>query len=302
MRNRESPVRNRGRRRAFTLVELLVVIAIIGILIALLLPAVQAAREAARRMSCRNNLKQIGLAIQLHHKTYRQLPYSRRDTRETWAVLMWRFLEQEALLDRWDMSLSYYDQADEARLATVDTYFCPTRRGPGSAQQGSISGDVLQGTSGPHVPGGLGDYVCCIGDPSGRIDYWVGMGSPPVTSQNACNGAFQYKGVPLTFADTRDGLTNTLFVGEKHIPNSRFGYSPDSSIFIGDHGGSMKKAGVGAPLAKGPAGSGQFGSYHPGVCQFVLGDGSVRAIAVSIDATTLGHLANRHDGQVVSNF
>src|SRR3954470_8613273 len=108
----------RGMRPSvgFTLVELLVVIAIIGILVALLLPAVQAAREAARRSKCVNNMRQIGIAVQNYHDTYKHQPqyhaaipdnpatqtevnyiYSWRGP--VWTVLILPFIEEQALYD-----------------------------------------------------------------------------------------------------------------------------------------------------------------------------------------------------------
>jgi len=290
--------------RGFTLVELLVVIAIIGVLVALLLPAVQAARESARRMTCSNNLKQIGLAIQLYEDNKKELPYTRRDLRETALVLLLPYLEQANLFDLWDFDLLYYDQIDAARLAAVPAYFCPSRRSAGDAAAGSIAGDV-QGGSTMHVPGALSDYISSAGDPSGNLDRWWGI--------NPANGAFNFgpgavERSPVTLAKITDGLSNTIFYGEKHIPqvgnnpaNVGFGKGADSSVFNGDFAASFRKLGVGAPLARGDVDPSVllFGSSHPGICQFVFGDGSVRSLAVEADELVLGFLANREDGQVI---
>src|SRR5262245_15335943 len=118
----------RQNTSGFTLVELLVVIAIIGILIALLLPAVQAARESARRSQCQNNLKQIGLAIQNYHDNKKFYPYSRIEVRETWAVLIWPYMEQGGLADQWDITKDYYAQLPEVRQTSLPGFLCPTRR------------------------------------------------------------------------------------------------------------------------------------------------------------------------------
>lgn len=283
-----------GKRLAFTLVELLVVIAIIGVLVALLLPAVQAAREAARRTQCSNQLKQLGLAVLNFEDTFKRLPHTRLDTRETWAVLILPYMEQQALYDRWDMSKKYYQQQPAVRETTLKGFLCPSRQRPSKL---SIGRDIEQGTSAPDVPGGLGDYAACAGTPAGNTDYYPGLNS--TTDATQANGPFWYKGPPyLRLASITDGLTNTLFIGEKQVRRSNM--KADGSIWNGDHGWGFKKAGIGAPLARHIDDNTQFGSWHPGVCQFVLGDGSIRAIAPQINATLLDHVANRHDGETVN--
>jgi prepilin-type N-terminal cleavage/methylation domain-containing protein len=288
----------RAQARAFTLVELLVVIAIIGILIALLLPAVQAAREAARRSQCQNNLKQLGLAVHSYHDVKNALPYSRLDAHETWAVLVLPQMEQSNLYELWDFKLKYYSQSPQMLTTPVPGFYCPSRRTP--PQLSVDPTDVPDGGSGSHVTGICADYAACAGDNINETgDYYPGQNS---TMIGPAKGAFQHKSkTPLNFASVLDGLSNTIFIGEKHVRPDQFGKGVDGCVYNGDKGNAYRKAGVGAPLAKGPnATTGQFGSYHPGVSQFLLGDGSVRALQVSIDLVNLGRLANRKDGEVIT--
>jgi prepilin-type N-terminal cleavage/methylation domain-containing protein/prepilin-type processing-associated H-X9-DG protein len=100
----------RNQNNAFTLVELLVVIAIIGILIALLLPAVQAARESARRTQCVNNLKQWGIAMQLHHDSHGVLPIgSNFEPRQSWVMFLWPYIEEVNLASENDLERDLYE-------------------------------------------------------------------------------------------------------------------------------------------------------------------------------------------------
>jgi prepilin-type N-terminal cleavage/methylation domain-containing protein len=163
-------MRRRRERGAFTLIELLVVMAVISMLVGLLLPAVQKAREAANRISCGNNLKQIGLAMHMYHDVHDRLPPTRiNETSATWAVLILPQLEQDNLYRQWDLSQSYYRQTDVARLTPVKTYFCPSRRSSSTPPTASVFGDSPSWADGPmtNAPGALGDYAVCV-DASGH--------------------------------------------------------------------------------------------------------------------------------------
>ncbi len=317
------------RTAAFTLVELLVVITIIGILISLLLPAVQSAREAARRVQCGNHLKQMGLAAHNFEFAKGHLPPARvlalnpnkEEFTATWAVFILPYLEQQAAADLWDMKKGYYDQTAKARQFAHSLYYCPSRR---SGPALSVQGDNINPNATPsqNIPGAVGDYAGVCGDFGGIAHdkpccygFEGTLGSPTesngviVTARGKAGMGASVIEEGLTSARIRDGLSNTLMLGERHVHQEGFGHRTlngiaygDGSIYNGDHNSFYAPAGPGFGLARGPqhsAGVSQFGSSHPGTCLFVFADGSVRGLNVSIDETTLGLLSQRADGQPI---
>lgn len=335
-----SPPLPQRRRPGFTLIELLVVIAIIAVLIALLLPAVQKVREAANRMSCSNNLKQIGLAMHSYHDTYGALPPDRiAMCWPTWAVFILPYIEQENVYRLWNMQKRYYEQngpvgsAADPCTYNIKTYFCPSRRSvpPTLSVDMPKPADVAPG--GSPRGGGMSDYADCGGTNGSNgalVEASGWQSNPPGLNLDSLNPLpplgtlctnFRSK---TKFADITDGLSNTLLVGEKYIiPTDLNGSGTDGSVFcsgngqentfrrfVGNNGANPPVlrplvATIGDP-GKDANGSSwadkAFGSWHPGVCQFVFCDGSVKGLPVSININTLQLLGVRNDGQPIPDY
>ncbi|MBA3312029.1 MAG: DUF1559 domain-containing protein [Planctomycetaceae bacterium] len=121
-----------NHKRGITVLEVLVVVAIIGILIALMLPSVRSARPAARRTQCKNNLKQIGLALHNYHDTYGSLPPAYTvdadgNRLHSWRTLVLPFIEQQALYEKIDLSKPWNDPANAEVFQThIQAYACPS--------------------------------------------------------------------------------------------------------------------------------------------------------------------------------
>jgi prepilin-type N-terminal cleavage/methylation domain-containing protein len=318
-------------RRGFTLIELLVVIAIIAILIALLLPAVQQAREAARRTQCRNNLKQLGIALHNYHDNFGRFPYSRggphapanRNGDMSGIVMMLPYIDQAPLYNTiaWDgttINVWSVTAAYQTWATMIPGMLCP-------------SSPLCDRTNNC----GLKSYKFCHGT-STNNNY----------TQNT-NGLFQFNG-PGTrgcknIRDITDGASNTIAMSETSLGNNATrtvlgntafnvpGIDTNPLLCVATATNGLYNAGVSmstwrqgtlwafghpawssfctilppnspscyAANADNPSGAWSMitaNSHHTGGVHVVLADGAVKFISNNIDAGNLGIAPNPNNG------
>lgn len=311
-----------GRRRGFTLIELLVVIAIIGVLIGLLLPAVQAAREAARRSQCTNNLKQIGLALHNYQSAHGSFPpgYASEWVRDGtdaglapddighgwgWASMILPQMEQPAIYNAINFGLTMtYPENDTAQLVRVASYLCPSDN---PKERVPVRDEANVETI---YTVASGNYVAMYG--TGEVGEAPGDG----------NGMF-FRNSRLSFADLRDGSSQTFMVGERSHNLSYVtwtgraigGWLHKTSSFEGGTDGFIPEPEESFTMILGPVGVEDpprtpnnlrahvedYYSFHPGGASFLFGDGSVRFVKSGIAQRVYEALATRGGGEIVGS-
>jgi prepilin-type N-terminal cleavage/methylation domain-containing protein/prepilin-type processing-associated H-X9-DG protein len=282
--------RYRSNRSGFTLIELLVVIAIIAVLIALLLPAIQQAREAARRSQCVNNLMQLSIALANYESAHEALPPGVVDSAKGpisstpagyhygWIVQILPYMGESVVYKHFHPEVSVYDDSNSTvRGITLRSFLCPSDPGPGS----------------PPVEAST-NYAACHHD----------VEAPIATNNKGCF----YLNSFVRLEDVADGLSNTIFLGEKMLEID-LGWASGTRSTLRNTGTAINgtattRSLTGATATTLPSGFtplsvGGFGSYHPGGANFAMGDGSVRFLKNSISTAVYQRLGARDDGQLV---
>jgi prepilin-type N-terminal cleavage/methylation domain-containing protein len=306
-------------RRAFTLIEMLVVISIIGMLMALLLPAVQAAREAGRRNTCKNNLREIGVALLNHESAHGHFPsggwgYQWYGDPDRGSGLPqpggWPF-SILAYLERKDLATYGAGQTGQDKLMALaqtnatplEVYYCPSRRAAGTYP---FDMQWPPRNTAPMSVAAKCDYAINGGDvqlSSGSGPNSYAQGDDPKYNwpdSSKGNGVCYFHAV-VSPAQIKDGLSLTYLVGEKNVFTGGLDLGDDQSPFVGYDLDNTRWTRLGwTPLPDDNAPNYErFGGPHPGVCEFVFCDGSVRDISYSIDAEVHRRLGNRQDGEII---
>ena len=366
------------RRHGMTLVELIVVFSIISLLIAILLPAVQQAREAARRAHCKNNLKQLGLAMHNYESTYGQFPVAANwkvdeiastvVSGKSWGQALLPFIDQAAIATGFDESQPIWSGArNQALIATsLSTFVCPsvpsipkptTKWSPDTVAAGGRLNCGVVPMQPIEATWGRTDYIvtCDVRSPlksnlgaagvpaAGMVGFFYcgDQNALAVVSGNGVTGAYD---ASPKISKVSDGLTNTIMIAELAARNQLWekgknittapstdtpaaaenfvrllnqqthfggggwadpnndqwvdGGNRDGNNDIRDVNGDRNSCVINCTNLQARA----YYSFHMGICNFAMGDGSVRSISEYIDDTLLAFLITRAGGEVVGDY
>jgi prepilin-type N-terminal cleavage/methylation domain-containing protein len=298
-----------NRRSGFTLIELLVVIAIIAVLIGLLLPAVQKVREAAARMSCQNNLKQLGLAAANYESSYQKLPYGRNRASGIGTLpLLLPYIEQNNIYNQFNSAVfaiqpatvvsvdqpggvDWVNQNSPVNYAAsrnrVKTFECPSDNLSGGLDSNGIVISFITIKNGQIIPSGYkqNDPAMTSGLP-GMTNYLSSAGtmgkiapSTPVLAYYAQHEGVFVDEVANSVSKITDGSSNTIFFGE-YLGGFAGGGTSGARNKVFSWAGAD-----GFPSywsIQTPNDWHSFQSNHTAICNFAFGDGSVRSLTTGI--------------------
>jgi prepilin-type N-terminal cleavage/methylation domain-containing protein/prepilin-type processing-associated H-X9-DG protein len=286
-------------RRAFTLIELLVVIAVLGVLVGFVVPAVQSARSAARRMQCQNNLKQLALAVNSYLTSRSVLPMSAvagigHGLNQSCFAMILPEIEQGPLFNAYNFLVENYDRANTTVVASqIAALLCPENPLP----RDPMASDQVRTAAGTGYPSGSA---------FARNHYAANWGgSYTEYGQDFTKRDTSYRGVMMTVRamgprgrtqciraqDIRDGLANTVLLGEKR----------DSQGWdVGGYAGSEFDVGPTPVMSGDPDLQRSYTcSYHPDAAHFAFCDGSVKPLRVTMDRATWYAVITRDGKEVI---